>query len=230
MQILVYLAILVLSGGTFFLSWKTDSERLGKVRYILLCVFLVSTGLALYGSYTQDSESQAAKAQNKTLLGSVEYLKGQQSVLLDDNKSFLTRLSDISTCYDTILSIVRTQNTIDTSNVVQLATESKLMEIKDRRKTIKDPTDGLFHSIFVFRSRNVIPLRDIRIVMNFDQPVIDCKANIRGAFVVEQGTRSSLKNPTEYHYSTDYLSQSNDIIITAVSKVPTVLSILNISP
>lgn len=229
LQIVFVLFVIALYGGTYFLTWHEKREHLGRYKYLLLVLFLLSVALAFYGMYRQDASSREAKAQNQTLRSQVTNLEGKQKQLLDDNRTLAGKLDDLMAKSDTILAALRTtKGTVGTVLIVPKA-PTRLIELTERRRSWRD-TSGNFHLVLIFRSRDATPLRDINIKLEYESPVSNVEAVITGAFVIEQGTQKKPVKDRRYEYYTGYLSQSNDIVIETIGKDTVKVRNIQVSP
>lgn len=209
-----------------YLTWVKDKDQLGRKRLLLLILCLLSVITVLIGyvkQYNSSIDTRIANERlldrNQLLLDKVDTLSGQQEVLREDNRSLIQKLDSLRADHRIILVRLENIKGIPTAISIPVVVETQLMEVQEGGTPEKDSMTGVIRTQFVFRARNVTPLRDIRIQMSFDKPVLKVTSRIKGAFVIEQGTIDSLSaDRTTYIYRTGYLSQSNDILIEVMSK------------
>ena len=219
------------------LAMRRDKEKLGKLRYLHIILYLISVLAAAFGFYHQQASSQDTKVQNKVLRSEVtqlseriDYLQGQQQDLIDGNRGLLSKLDIAISNSDTILAFVKADTIRPNFPPKILGSKSQLIELEEKRRIELDPVSKNEFTSYIFRSREATPLRDIRIELKFDKPVLAVESHFLGAFVIDQGTRDTLINLTKYIYQTGYLSQSNDILIRVQSSQRNELKSVKISP
>gem|GEM_PF-7044579 len=151
-------------------------------------------------------------------------------MLRDDNRAALHLLQELQSGHDTLLAEIRAGRSVPAVTPTVTKSKPELEEITDQRRNFFDSKTGLTHTLLLFRSKNVLPLRDIKIDVTFEKPVDSVAFHLQGAFVIEQGTHRPIDGPTHYVYETDYLSQSNDIVMEVLSKGPIVVASMTLSP
>jgi hypothetical protein len=213
--------VLVPAAIKLALDLKKERKDSGKWNYFLVAFYVIGTAGAIWGLLGQRQASndlmKKYDTQQDSLLKEIKYLKGMES---DGNKTFIGQFDTLRADNDTILSKIETIKKTPNPKSVIINKSMELEEVENKRIVQTDAKTGLINSRFIFRSKYMTPLRDIRIEMTFDKPVISVNSYIYGAWVKEQGTSKSPISSTRYIYQTGNLDESNVIIFDVVSREP----------
>jgi hypothetical protein len=84
----------------------------------------------------------------------------------------------------------------------------------------RDPVSNLFHTNYGFRSEPTNGLKDVQIEIRFNGRFVSITGGKKGDIVEGGELLTPYPDSTGFNYTTRYLNENNDIVITVTSKEP----------
>ena len=234
---LLTVVITVVAVFGYLLNYVVDKDKHKKAFRVIVIIAIVFAFAAIWGDYfhqkaESEKESNATEERHKEMREQNDSLNAQIARVLDRNDSLRAQVGEMSEKLEPFMRIARVNYPAmrDEEALSKLARhisetldrmQPKIIYVPDKTKSwIADSTD-LIHTVNYFRSQYSVAVRDISIRMEFDRPILGAKGKITGAFVVEQGSRTTIdKDNKGITFVTGYLSVGNDIMIEVVSREP----------
>ncbi len=137
-------------------------------------------------------------------------------------RSILKAIDGVQATTDETLALVN--NFTSHSDSLYLAkpsstkTQTRLRRVESKSVFSQLLPSGERLTQLVFRDGENRVLRDIEINLTFDNPILSASYRFSGAVVIDQNSLIALKDSTRLIFRTGYLSPSNDIYISIISR------------
>jgi len=192
-----------------------------------LVLIILGSATIWLGWYQQDTAQRHLKTKIDQILS--DGAKEEQA------RSILEAIDGVQGTTDTTLVLVRNLSSdtvmpfvarVDTFYVSTEPGElhpvmprTRLQRVEAKSVLAQDLPSGEKLTQLVFRDRESRVLRDIKIDLKFDKPILSASYQFLGAVVIDQGSRLiPSEDSTRLFFSTSYLSPSNDICINIISR------------
>ncbi|MGB8657675.1 MAG: hypothetical protein WCE90_07810 [Candidatus Zixiibacteriota bacterium] len=207
----------------YYLLYRSDEKKLKRYKLLLFVGAIVAL-LIILGNFVRETNESKSKASES------DSLKTKLSEIVSSNRKLTELLGPF-------INRARSEypGWSDQEALQKLASEISKMQPKlvflGHTEPRRDSTTNLIHTVYVFRSKPTMGLRDVQVRIRFDRKLVTITERRSGAFVEEQGTQITIDpDSTGFYYFTGYLKEGNDINIEVITKEPLEILSINLSP